>query len=87
MTVFFPRALGSLNQTTGTPVRATAPHGGPRQLLVLVGTFQQIVAFFICTALGIHRARRGRAVRRPRGNGQPRFRCLGIRRRLRCSFC
>ena len=45
----FPRALGALNQTTKTPVKATALTATLASLLVVLGTFQQIVAFFICT--------------------------------------
>lgn len=48
----FPRALGSMNPTTKTPVAATALIAGLASLLVVLGTFQQIVAFFICTAFG-----------------------------------
>jgi basic amino acid/polyamine antiporter, APA family len=48
----FPRALGSLNPTTGTPVRATALTAVLATALVLLGNFQQIVAFFMCTSLG-----------------------------------
>jgi APA family basic amino acid/polyamine antiporter len=48
----FPRALGSLNPTTRTPVKATALTAVLASILVLLGTFQQIVAFFICTAFG-----------------------------------
>jgi APA family basic amino acid/polyamine antiporter len=48
----FPEALGSLSQATRTPVKATALTAALASLLVLVGSFQQIVAFFICTAFG-----------------------------------
>jgi APA family basic amino acid/polyamine antiporter len=48
----FPRMLGSLNQATKTPVKATALTASLASLLVVLGTFQQIVAFFICTGFG-----------------------------------
>jgi len=49
----FPRALGLVNPTTRTPVRATALTAVIASALVLLGSFQQIVAFFICTSLGL----------------------------------
>jgi APA family basic amino acid/polyamine antiporter len=48
----FPRPLASLRGTTGTPVRATALMALLATMFVLAGSFQDIVAFFICTALG-----------------------------------
>lgn len=48
----FQRSLASLNGPTGAPARATALLALLATLFVLVGTFQDIVAFFICTALG-----------------------------------
>lgn len=47
----FPRALTVRHPTTGAPVRATALLATLASLFVVVGTFQQIVAFFIATAL------------------------------------
>jgi len=44
--------LGSLNQSTKTPIKATALTATLASLLVVLGTFQQIVAFFICTGFG-----------------------------------
>lgn len=48
----FPSALGSVNARTRTAARATALLALLASLFVLVGTFQQIVAFFMCTTLG-----------------------------------
>jgi APA family basic amino acid/polyamine antiporter len=73
----FPRALGSLNQTTRTPIKATALTAALASVLVLLGTFQQIVAFFICTAFGfIALAAAALFVLRPRAPGSP-FRVPG----------
>jgi APA family basic amino acid/polyamine antiporter len=47
----FPSALASVNRTTRTPARATALLALVATGFVLVGTFQQIVAFFMCTTL------------------------------------
>jgi APA family basic amino acid/polyamine antiporter len=47
----FPRTLAALHRSTGAPTRATALLALMATLFVLVGTFQDIVAFFICTAL------------------------------------
>jgi APA family basic amino acid/polyamine antiporter len=48
----FPTALAAVSRTTGAPVRATALLAVLASLFVFVGTFQQIVAFFMCTTLG-----------------------------------
>jgi APA family basic amino acid/polyamine antiporter len=48
----FPHALAAVHQTTGTPVRATLLLATLASMFVAVGTFQQIVAFFMCTTLG-----------------------------------
>ena len=48
----FPRALASVDHTTGAPARSTALMALLASMFVLVGTFQEIVAFFICTAFG-----------------------------------
>jgi basic amino acid/polyamine antiporter, APA family len=48
----FPSPLASVNPTTHTPVRATAFLALCATVFVFVGTFQQIVAFFMCTTLG-----------------------------------
>jgi APA family basic amino acid/polyamine antiporter len=47
----FPSVLAAVRPRTGTPVRAMLLLATLASLYVLVGTFQQIVAFFICTAL------------------------------------
>ena len=47
----FPRALASIQPMTGAPVRATGLMAILASGFVLIGTFQEIVAFFICTAL------------------------------------
>lgn len=47
----FPSALAAVRPGTGTPARAMLLLATLASTFVLVGTFQQIVAFFICTAL------------------------------------
>lgn len=47
----FPSALAAVRPGTGTPARAMLLLATLASVFVLVGTFQQIVAFFICTAL------------------------------------
>ena len=47
----FPPVLAALHPATGAPVRATALLAAIASLLVLSGSFEQIVAFFLCTAL------------------------------------
>lgn len=47
----FPGAVSQRHPRTGAPVRATAVLAALATVYVLVGTFDQIVAFFICTAL------------------------------------
>jgi APA family basic amino acid/polyamine antiporter len=48
----FPSALASVNARTRTTARANALLALLASLFVFVGTFQQIVAFFMCTTLG-----------------------------------
>jgi APA family basic amino acid/polyamine antiporter len=48
----FPSRLAAVNPTAGTPARATALLALLATVFVFVGTFQQIVAFFMCTTLG-----------------------------------
>jgi APA family basic amino acid/polyamine antiporter len=48
----FPASLASVNPVTGSPVRATAFLALLASVFVSVGTFQQIIAFFMCTTLG-----------------------------------
>ena len=48
----FPSALATVNTLTQSPVRATALLALLASVFVSVATFQQIVAFFMCTTLG-----------------------------------
>jgi APA family basic amino acid/polyamine antiporter len=48
----FPSALASLHPVTKAPARATAVLAVLASGLVIVGTFDQIVSFLICTAMG-----------------------------------
>jgi len=48
----FPASLARLNPSTQSPVRATAVLAVLASLLVMVGTFEQIVSFLVCTAMG-----------------------------------
>ncbi|HEY1435218.1 MAG TPA: amino acid permease [Thermoanaerobaculia bacterium] len=47
----FPPALAALHPRTGAPARATAVLAAIASVLVLSGSFDQIVAFFLCAAL------------------------------------
>jgi APA family basic amino acid/polyamine antiporter len=48
----FPSVLASVNPVTQSPARATVLLGVVATIFVFAGTFQQIVAFFMCTTLG-----------------------------------
>jgi APA family basic amino acid/polyamine antiporter len=48
----FPAAIAARASTTGSPIRATAVLAILATVFVLLGTFEQIVSFFICTTLG-----------------------------------
>ncbi len=48
----FPSVLAVLNPVTKAPVRATAVLGSLASLIVIVGTFEQIVSLLVCTAMG-----------------------------------
>jgi basic amino acid/polyamine antiporter, APA family len=48
----FPAALAALRPGTQTPARAMILLAFLSSLFVLAGTFEQILAFFLCTALG-----------------------------------
>ena len=48
----FPSQLAAVDARTGSPARATALLALLATIFALVGTFQQIVAFFMCTTLG-----------------------------------
>lgn len=47
----FPASIASISQATQAPVRSTMLLAALATLFVLVGTFQAIVAFFMCTTL------------------------------------
>ena len=47
----FPASVAARHQLTGAPVRATAVLAILATVFVLLGTFDQIVAFFMCTTL------------------------------------
>lgn len=47
-----PQAIARLHPRRGVPDRATLLLAALATIFVLLGTFQQIVAFFICTAIG-----------------------------------
>jgi APA family basic amino acid/polyamine antiporter len=47
----FPAALAAVNPATGSAVPATLLLAGLASLYTLVGTFRQIVAFFLCSTL------------------------------------
>ena len=49
--LFVPE-LATVDPATGTPIRATLLLAVLASVFVAIGTFDQIVAFFICTALG-----------------------------------
>jgi APA family basic amino acid/polyamine antiporter len=48
----FPSALATIDPVTKAPARATAVLAVLASGLVIVGTFEQIVSFLICTAMG-----------------------------------
>jgi APA family basic amino acid/polyamine antiporter len=48
----FPSALASLHPATRTPARATAVLAVLASAFVIVGSFEQIVSFLVCTAMG-----------------------------------
>ncbi len=68
----FPRAVAIRSRATGAPVRATALLAALSTVFVLLGTFQQIVAFFFVPALAFLALSAAAlfAVRR-RGGGAP----------------
>ena len=47
----FPASLAKLDAMTGSPIRATALMAALSSAFVLLGTFQDIIAFFICTSI------------------------------------
>ena len=48
----FPAALAALHPSTHAPARATAVLAALSTVFVLLGTFQDIIAFFICASMG-----------------------------------
>ncbi len=74
----FPASLAATSASTGAPVRATALLAAIASVYVLSGSFEQILALFLCPALafvalaaaGIFRLRR-------RDEAAPGFRCPG----------
>jgi amino acid transporter len=70
----FPSGWVRRRAATGAPVRSTAVLASLATLFVLIGTFEQIVAFFLCTTLVFIAAAAGAvfAVRR-RGVGDAPF--------------
>ena len=48
----FPAWLAERHRASGAPVRSTVVLAALASLFVLLGTFDQIVAFFLCTTLG-----------------------------------
>ena len=74
----FPAAMASLHPVTKAPVRATALLASIATLFVLSGTFDQIVALFLCTTLTfIALAAGGLFVVRRRQPQAPAFRAPG----------
>jgi|RhiMetdeSRZDD1v2_1073273.scaffolds.fasta_scaffold11916_7 APA family basic amino acid/polyamine antiporter len=74
----FPAPLAALHPTTGAPVRATALLAGLASLLVWLGSFRQIAAFFLCTSLGfLALAAAGLFVVRRRATAVPAYRTPG----------
>ena len=47
----FPSSLASLHPVTSAPVRATCLLAALASVLVVIGTFEEIVSFLICTAM------------------------------------
>jgi len=74
----FPSSLATVNTTTQSPARATALLALLASLFVSVATFQQIVAFFMCTSMGfVALAAAALVVVRRRTPGEPAFRAPG----------
>lgn len=74
----FPAALAKLHAVTKAPVRATALLASMATVLVLSGTFQQILAFFMCpTLVFVALSASALFVVRRRGTNAPAFRSPG----------
>jgi APA family basic amino acid/polyamine antiporter len=69
----FPTALATVDRATRAPVRATLLLAGLASVFAYVGTFQQILAFFMCTTLAFVALAAGSliVVRRRGGAGAP----------------
>jgi APA family basic amino acid/polyamine antiporter len=74
----FPAALAKLSNATGAPVRATALLASMATVLILSGTFQEILAFFMCpTLVFVALSASALLVFHGRGAPPPPFRCPG----------
>ncbi len=74
----FPSTLAAVNPVTRSPARATAVLALLASVFVSIATFQQIVAFFMCTTLGfIALAAAALFVVRRRTSDRPAFRAPG----------
>lgn len=75
----FPASIAAISHATRAPVRSTALLAALASLFVLVGTFQAIVAFFMCTTLSFIALAAGALFairRRAPSDGLP-FQCPG----------
>ena len=74
----FPSSVASVNATTGAPTRATAVLAAIASVYVLTGSFDQIVALFLCPMLVfVALAAGGVFVLRRREGSEAPFRCPG----------
>ena len=74
----FPPALASVNTATHSPVRATTVLAVLATVFVFIGSFQAIVAFFMCTTLAfVALAAASLMVVRRRAGGAPTFQAPG----------
>ena len=74
----FPAVLAATSPASGAPTRATALLAAIASVFVLSGTFEQILAFFICTALAfVALAAAGLFRIRRREGATTGFRCPG----------
>jgi APA family basic amino acid/polyamine antiporter len=74
----FPAALAKLHAVTNAPIRATVLLASMATLLIVSGTFQQILAFFMCpTLVFVALSASALFVVRGHGTGAPAFRSPG----------
>lgn len=76
----FPSALAAVNRSTQSPVRSTAFLSALATVFVLVGTFQEIVFYFMCATLAFVALAAASLVvvrRRSPGREEPQFRAPG----------